>query len=429
MSEVKPFPDSLWAATATPAPEFSALTEQVEADVAIVGGGFTGLSSALHLREFGREVCVLEANAPGWGASGRNGGQVNPGSKVLPAELERRYGKAEADSICHTWNEATSLVFELIERHQIDCDAVHTGYIQGAVGRRGLKYVQDWHDQWGALGAPVEMLSKAEVCGQVGTEYYDAGILDLRGGNVQPLSYCRGLARAADKAGARIFSASPVVSIAADGGDWRVSTPGGSVKARHLILATNGYTDHVWPKLKANVVPVKSIIVATTPLGDNTAATMLREKRHVSETLRVQAYYRLDRDNRLVFGGRGDTFGEAERFDGEHLRMQARTMFPQLGSAPDWEFCWGGYVAMTADYTPKLLALAPNVFAGLGYNGRGVAMSTLMGKHLAACVCGERTAMPVTESAPMFMHRFYKLGVAARVAYGRLLDRVDDARG
>jgi glycine/D-amino acid oxidase-like deaminating enzyme len=425
MRTTKPFPDSLWAATATPAPEFAPLREQLDTDVVVIGGGFTGLSSALHLRELDRQVCVLEAHAPGWGASGRNGGQVNPGVKVLPSALRQRFGQAKADAAFHAWNEATSLVFDLIARYQIDCDAVHEGYIQGAVGRRGIRYIQDWHDEWGALGAPVTMLSKAEVSGEVGTEYYDAGVLDARGGNVQPLSYCRGLARAAAAAGARIYAASPGISINRDGEDWRVVTPEGGVRARHVILATNGYTDHLWPGLRANVVPVKSVIVATAPLGDNTAATMLKEKRHVSETLRVQAYYRLDRDNRLVFGGRGDTFGDAESFDGTHLRHRASAMFPQLGE-PDWEFCWGGYVAMTADYLPKLLTLAPNVYAGLGYNGRGVAMSTLMGKHLAGCIAGEQTALPTSQSAPMFMHRFHKLGVAARVAYSRMLDRIDE---
>lgn len=421
------FPDSLWLATARAAPQCEALSSNEEADVAIVGAGFTGLSSALHLAGAGRSVRVLDAHAPGWGASGRNGGQVNPGWKVLPSELAKRLGSQPARELCAMLNEATGLVFELIERHDIRCDPVHTGYIQGAVGRRGKKFVQAWHDEWAAFGAPVTMLSKADVCTQVGTEYYAGGVLDERGGNVQPLSYCRGLADAAIKAGADVHGASAVTSIERKGAHWHLTTARGSVQAKHVLLGTNGYTDNLWPRLKENVVPVKSVIVATAPLGDNTVASLLRDKRHVSETLRVQSYYRLDRDNRLVFGGRGDSFGAPEQFNGEHLKARVHSMFPQLADTA-WEYCWGGYVAMTDDHTPKLLELGPGAYAGMGYNGRGVAMATLMGKQLAACVLGEPTAMPITQSQRIPMHALHKLGIAMRVMSGRVLDRWD-ARG
>lgn len=420
----KPFPDSLWVATATPAPECKPLTGPGETDVAIVGGGFTGLSSALHLAERGVSATVLEAEDVGWGASGRNGGQVNPGWKVLPDDLRARLGEPAASDLLAMLDEATSLVFSLIERHAIDCDAVHTGYIQGAVGRRGEQYARDWAAQWGQLGAPVRMLDKAEVSGLVGTEFYDCGVLDERGGNVQPLSYVRGLARAAIAAGATVHNASPALSVEPDGAGWCVKTAGGEIRARHVVFGTNGYTDSLWPDLARNVVPVKSVIVATQPLGDNTAATLLQQRRHVSETLRIQAYYRLDRDNRLVFGGRGGTFEAPEHFDGEGLKRRAVEMFAQLGE-PDWQYCWGGFVAMTPDYTPKLLKLADGVWAGLGYNGRGVAMATLLGKQLAHCVSGEQTAMPMTESRPIPLHRLRNFGVAARVAWGRALDHLD----
>ena len=419
------FPDSLWLATATAAPEWPTLAGPQECDVAVVGGGFTGLSTALHLARAGHQVTVLEANAPGWGASGRNGGQVNPGWKVLPSELTDRLGPEPARALCSMLDEATKLVFGLIKHYDIDCDAVHTGYIQGAVGKRGIKFTQAWHDEWSKLGAPVQLLDKAQVSGEIGTEYYDAGVLDARGGNVQPLSYCRGLARAANSEGAQIFANSPVTQIERIGADWLLRTEAGSVKCQSVVLGTNGYTDGLWPALGRNVVPVKSVIIATVPLGDNTVATLLRQRRHVSETLRVQAYYRLDGENRLVFGGRGGTFDAAEHFDGAHLKRRVQAMFPQLGS-PDWQYCWGGYVAMTADHTPKLLHLDDKVYAGMGYNGRGVAMATLMGKQLAACVTGEETAMPITVSRPILGHALRKLGVAWRVATGRTLDQIDE---
>lgn len=421
----KPFPDSLWLASASAAPEFEALSGAHETDVAVIGGGFTGLSTALHLARAGHAVTVVEAQAPGWGASGRNGGQVNPGWKILPSELAERLGEAPAQALCTMLGEATDLVFELIERYSIDCDPVHSGYIQGAVGARGVKFAQSWYDEWARFGAPVELLDKAQVSGEIGTEYYDGGVLDARGGNVQPLSYCRGLAMAAAHEGAQIFADSAVERVRADGPDWLLETNSGTLKAKSVVIGTNGYTDGLWRGLKQNVVPVKSVIVATAPLGNNTVSTLLRERRHVSETLRVQAYYRLDRDDRLVFGGRGGTFDAPEAFDGEHLKRRARAMFPQIGDV-DWEYCWGGYVAMTPDHTPKLLQLDERVYAGMGYNGRGVAMATLMGKQLAACVTGVGTAMPITPSRPILGHSLRKLGISWRVVSGRMMDQWDE---
>ncbi len=418
------WPPSLWAETAAPAPACAPLAGEHQVEVAVVGGGFTGLSAALHLAEAGHAVRVLEAVQPGWGASGRNGGQINPGWKLLPAEVEIRYGSDQGRRINVMADGACDLVFDLIARHGIICDAVRPGFVQGARSRRGITFLENWVRQWSARGAPVELLSRRQTVELLGTETYLQGMLDRRGGNIQPLSYVRGLARAAMAAGALIHGDSAALCLRREGGRWKLETADGSLVADQVLLCTNGYTASLWPGLAAVVVPVPSFVAASEPLDSKRLAAILPGRHAVSEIRRVPVYYRLDAHGRFVIGGRGHFFNDAQCGDIAHVHAEACRLYPMLAEVK-WQFHWGGYVAMTVSRTPKLMALAPGLHAGMGYNGRGVAMATMMGKQLAMAVAGERPDMPVESMSRIPLHRLRQAALSFRLIAGTFLDRCE----
>jgi glycine/D-amino acid oxidase-like deaminating enzyme len=418
------WPASLWTDTAVAGPACAPLDGEHRVEVAVVGAGFTGLSAALHVADAGRSVAVLEAVQPGWGASGRNGGQVNPGLKLLPDEVEARYGAQQGSRINAMANAACDLVFDLIDAHTIDCDALRPGYVQGAESRRGIAFLENWVRQWAARGAPVELLSRHETVKLLGTEAYLRAMLDIRGGNIQPLSYARGLARAAIAAGAALHGDSPVLSLKPHAGGWKLTTPHGGLLAEQVLICTNGYTGRLWPGLGAAVVPVPSFVAATAPLEESLHTAILPGRHAVSEARRVQVYYRMDRDGRFVVGGRGHLFDDAQSGDDSHVHAEARRLFPALADVK-WEFHWGGYTAMTLSHAPKLMKLAPGLHASMGYNGRGVAMATMMGKQLAMIVAGEKSDMPVEPVQRIPLHWLRQVGISFRLVAGSFLDRIE----
>ena len=384
------------------------------------------ISAALHLAGAGEAVRVLDAGEPGWGCSGRNGGQVNPGgARILPDELIALYGPERGRRVIGLSHETCDLVFDLIERHAIDCDALRPGYVQGGYRDFGRRQQEAWARQWGEHGVEVQLLDHDRMAELIGSEHYDNGMLDPRGGSVQPLSYARGLARAAADAGAVIHGSTRATAVRRDGAAWRIETDRGSVRARHLLLCTNGYTDDLWPGLRETVVPVCTFVAATKPLGHNVLSSVLPGRHAVSESTRIIVYYRLDRDGRFVIGGHGNFFDLDERGDDSHVRSRAVQLFPQLADV-EWEYHWAGYPAMTLDHFPKLMRLGADAYAGLGYNGRGVAMATMMGKQLAMAVHGEDPALPIEPIQRIRFHRFAQLGVSYRLLSGTLLDRAQN---
>lgn len=267
-------PRSLWAATATPAAAHAPLRGEERADVCVIGGGFTGLSAALHAAEGGASVALLEAALVGSGASGRNGGQVIPGLKLDPRELEATFGTERGARLTELVGGAADLVFDLVRRHRIECDARQDGWLKACHSRAALRAAILTAQDWGRCGAPVEEVDRVRIAELTGTDAYLGGFVDHRGGVVQPLSYTRGLARAARQAGARVHERSPARTPRRDGDAWVVSTPSGSVRAARVIIGTNGYTDLVgahgpWPRLARTVIPVYSYIAATRPLSDD----------------------------------------------------------------------------------------------------------------------------------------------------------------
>ncbi|MCR9214908.1 MAG: FAD-binding oxidoreductase [Proteobacteria bacterium] len=420
------FEQSLWSNTAEPAPATENLKNNEQADVVIVGAGFTGLSAALHLAEAGKSVAVLEARDIGWGGSGRNGGQVNPAFKVLPSEMRALFGLERANRILEFADGAPERVFDLIERHDIKCAPRQVPYMRGAYGRRGLKQVEDWVREWGEFGSKVSMKSAQETQEIMGTDFFHGGMEDSRGGSLQPLSYVRGLARAALKAGAQIYTNSPATKVAKNGSSLQVTTANGAtVDAEYFLTGCNGYTDDLWPGLKRNIVPVASLQSATEPLPEALRQKILPRGHHVSETRRVMTYFRIDETGRFQIGGRGSPFNPLRQRDNtEHLRKEAIRIYPELKEVR-WEYDWGGLVAATKTHLPHLIRLESNAYAGLGYNGRGVAMGTAMGTQLAGVVLGEDVALPQTSGVPFLLHPFRNLGITWQMLTGSLLDRFD----
>lgn len=414
----------LWAATAAAAPDLPTLDGELIADAVVVGGGFTGLSTALHAAERGLSVVLLEADQIGSGASGRNGGQVIPGLKMDPSALRRDYGQDMGGRIVKLSGGAADLVFDLIKRHAMDCPASQGGWIQGAHSKVALKSVLSRADEWQREGAPADILDRKAIAEETGHDFYEGGWIDRRAGQVNPLAYARGLARAAVKAGARLFVRSRATSIGKEGDGWRVRTATGSVRAGRVALCTDAYSDGLWPGLRTAQVPVKSVQIATTPLGHNVRKRILPNGAVVSETRKLAFYYRLDADGRLLMGGRGPMGEHVGDATLDTLVRAMRRFWPFL-DAPQFEHAWSGTVGLTLDHMPHVCRLAPGVIAGLGYNGRGVAMTTAMGTVLAKALSGTPDAdleLPLSDLPRVPLFGIRQPFIALAIQYHRLRD-------
>ncbi len=422
----EPLRSSLWEATAMAGGEYPALSGDRTADVAVVGGGILGLSSALELTGRSRSVALIEAQVPGWGASGRNGGQVIPGLKHDPDEIERALGPRLGPRVVETVGGAAGHLFDLVRRLGIDCDAAQNGWIQAAHSSRALAAPLVRARQWAARGAPVEVLGAREITDLIGSDGYVGGWIDRRAGGIQPLSFVRGLAQAATAAGVQIHGHTPALAITRSGDGWRIRTPGGSLTTGTVILATNGYTDGLWPGLRQTVVPVFSMQIATEPLPEAALRRILPGRQVVSDTRNLLRYFRVDGTGRLLMGARGPFRDEvALSHAGSHIRAIGE-IFPELGPVRI-EHVWAGRVAMTADHLPHVHTLAPGVFAGLGFNGRGVALATRLGKALADLTEGrdsEEIGFPVTRMQPLRGHAFSGIAARLMVFYYGLKDKI-----
>ncbi|HDR9173049.1 TPA: FAD-binding oxidoreductase [Burkholderia vietnamiensis] len=410
----------LWEASAPSAPATTSLTRRQSVDAVIVGGGFTGLSAALHLREGGASVAVLEAEEIGFGGSGRNVGLVNAGMWVMPSALPDLLGPEYGQRLLQLLGSAPSLVYDLVEKHGMDCQAVRTGTLHCAVGRTGLKEIRErWH-QWKEAGAPVELLDAAATARAVGTTAYSGSLLDRRAGTIQPLAYARGLAHAALTVGAHIYTKSRVVAVKDQGTYWQVETREGLINAKWIIVATNAYTSNIWPELQSQLVRLPYFNMATKPLSEALRARILPNREGVWDTKQILSSFRFDRNGRLVFGSVGALRGAGSRIhETWGLRALAK-LFPDLGKV-DFEYEWYGQIGMTSNALPRFHHLGRCVVAFTGYNGRGIAPGTTLGRELAKLILGrisiEDLPLPVTKpEKPIFKplrEAAYELGSVA----------------
>jgi sarcosine oxidase len=394
-----------------------------KADIAIIGGGFTGLSAALHLAEQGCDVALLEAREPGWGASGRNGGQVNAGLKLDRRGLQRVYGEALGADAYDTGAGAPDFLFELIRRHGIDCDAAQFGTMRLAHTDRALAALGAAAEVLAAEGVATQRLDRGEAARMTGTTRYLGGLLDPRGGCVHPLRLCRGLATAALGKGARLFGHSPATALKRQDGSWQIQTPQGTLLAGQVLLATDAYTDGLWPGLQSSVLPVNSFQIATAPLPAEHLATIIPGRQSIYDSRRLILYFRVV-DNRLVMGGRA-SFSVAENRSTDYavMRRVVAGLYPQLAEIPI-DFAWAGRISITLDHLPHLWEAAPGLHVAMGYNGRGVAMATRLGaiaaNHLANP--GRPVPFPISASPRIPGQGLRQPALHAAMLYHRMMD-------
>ncbi|EHK66736.1 NAD(P)/FAD-dependent oxidoreductase [Achromobacter arsenitoxydans] len=416
---------SLWAATTPPRPASPALARPLNVDAAVVGGGVTGLSAALHLAQAGFSVALFESYEVAHRASGRNGGQVVPGVKPGPEALIRRFGSDAAARMMRFAYGNADYLFDLIERLRIDCAPTRNGWIQGAFSAASGDYVKRRASELNAHGGDVEYLDFDAMRAATGSSFWPAGLREKRAGSVHPLAFSRGLARAAVEAGAAIHDHSQVSAIAPDtGGGATLTVNGIAVKARHVVLATDAYTDRLWPAVAQSYVNVASAQIATDPLPVSLQQQLMPLRAGVSETRKITYYCRIDPEGRFVIGGRGHSSERLDPSTSDQLRRAAVARFPQLADV-SWRHGWACRVGMTMDDLPHMHRLAPGIWTAYGYCGRGVAMGTALGRVLTDAVRGvplDKLDYPVTPVGRMPFYPARQFGAALAINWYRLRD-------
>ena len=419
--------DSYYAASANKALEYPRLEGEVIADVCIIGAGYTGLSSALHLAERGFKVVVLEAERVGWGASGRNGGHVGVGQRKGQEELEKMLGVDAAKSLWGMGLEAVDLVEQLILKHGIQCDL-----------KRGIMHLaaKPGHDK--GLREEVELLNqrygydkmryadREEVSSLVGSQRFYGGQIDSGSLHLHPLNFALGLADAAREAGVQFFEHSRVTDYSG-GNPCVVNTAGGKVKAGNVVLACNGYLGKLEPRMAGRIMPINNFVLATEPLGDKLARELIANDYALQDTLFVINYWKLSGDNRLVFGG-GENY--SSRFPQDirgFVRKYMLEIYPQLVDTRI-DYGWGGTLAITMNRMPSIGRLEPNVYYSQGYSGHGVPTATFAGKILSEVIAGTEERFDILSRIPTPSFPGGTLlrwpGLVAGMLYYSLLDKL-----
>lgn len=391
--------NSYYAATANPAPERPPLRGTVDADVCIVGGGFTGTSSALHLAERGYRVVLVEAARVGWGASGRNGGEVFNGQRRSQKELEKWFGR---DTALQLWNlglEAVDLVTGRIRDHGIACD-LKNGIVVAAAKPAHADDLRDTMEHlrsdYGYTG--MRLLDREETAHMLGTDRYHGGVLDTGCWHLHPLNYVLGLAAAAEKAGAVIHEQSRAVSLV-HGDPAVVKTAEGEVRAEFVVLACDTYLGDLDRRVDATNMPINNFMIATEPFTEAAARRLIPDDVAVADTKFVINYWRFSADHRLIFGG-GETYSSKFPTDiPGFVRRYLLKIYPQLRDVRI-DYGWGGTIGITLRRLPHFGRIAPNVLFAQGYSGQGVALASLAGKLIAEAVAGTAERFDVMASLP-----------------------------
>ena len=419
----------LWEMTAPTAPPTSPLKGEVRADVAIIGCGYTGLSTALHCAEAGAKVVAFEAVEIGFGGAGRNVGLVNAGMWLAPDDVATRLGPDYGERLLELLGNGPSEVEALVTKHNIACEFVRNGTLHCATGPSGLAKIEDRCAQWGKRGAAVKLLSHEETARRIGVDIYAGALLDLRAGTIQPLAYARGLARAALAAGASVHNQSPVRSAERTGEVWRLKTDGGSVTADWIVVATDAYAaSGPWPQGQREQIRVPYFNFATRPLSTELRASILPGREGCWDTRMIMNSFRFDQAGRLLFGSIGALRLAGLEVHRAWAKRALKKIFPQIGEV-EFEAQWYGMMGMTGNALPRFHRLAPNVVTFCGYNGRGIGTGTVFGRLLADHVLGKLSEkdlpLPVTDpdapALPALREAYYEAGAQIAHAVGARL--------
>lgn len=386
-----------WYAATSEHTHYPELKSAIETDVCIIGGGYTGLSTALHLSKAGINTVVLEAHRVGWGASGRNGGQLGTGFNMMQDVIEAKFGKPTAIKLWQICEDAKKTILELCQQNQIDIE--YTPGIVYALHRK--RFVAQHHAYCNKLRdeyayEPLQTLGREQLQDRVGSNRYYGGSVDHGAGHVHPLKLAHGLANIAHSHGASIHELSQVEKI--DYKTGRINTGRATVTAKHIILACNGYLDGLDPKFSRRVFPINNFMVATEPLGDR-AHSLLPFNEAVADSRYVVNYYRLSHDGRLLFGG-GENYGyRFPRDISKTVRPAMLRIFPQLADARI-DYAWGGTLAITPKRVPAILRINERTLAAGGYSGHGVALSCMYGKAMAEAFLGDEQKLKLLKNLP-----------------------------
>ncbi len=415
--------NSYYWASVEPRTPNRALSGEQRADLVVVGGGLTGLSAALEAAGAGLDVVILEAEHIGFGASGRNGGLLCPGFAVSPED----FGVNE-DTQRGLWRMACDAIDLLHHRRKslgIDCDW-QSGYFMSAGKNSHMRELADYHEELEALGyGGTRMVDRDETQNYVGSPVYKGGLFDPHGGHLHPLKYTLGLAREAERLGVRIYEGSAVTGIESNQGKHRVVCAGGSVAARHCIVANNAYATGLLPRQEQHILPVATLIVATEPLEEELALELTPGRACVDESYNILNYYHLTDDNRMLFGGRSNYNGRIPNDIAASVRPRMEHVYPQLKGRPI-EHAWGGHVAITIERTPHVGRTEEGVLFAQGFSGQGLALTGQVGKVLTQAVLGEQAGFDLFAALP---HRAFPGGKALRVplqVLGMLYYRLQD---
>lgn len=424
-------PASLWLANSDSTEPNAPLAGQTTADVTVIGAGFTGLRAAHKLAESGSNTVVLDAADVGFGASGRNGGQVNP---ILPFNGPEQVRKLVGDKYFERLTEfslgSADNLFEYIRHHQIVCQARQNGWLRVDHCEKAKHASRSAAEAWNRHGADIEFVDGEALQKLSGSPEYQSGILAPRGGAIQPLALAHGIAQAAKKDGARIYGKTPATRLVQTTDGWTVETPAGSIKSKWVVIATNGYSDSLVQGLKSALIPFVSVQIATPRLSPKVINSILPGGQTLSDTRRVIIYTRREPDDRIVIGSHGNLKRDGSLTGFKWLKKEAVRIFPQLDGV-EWEYAWGGKLAITDDRLPHFYEPAKGLIAGMGYNGRGVAMSNLMGTVLADRVLGaapDSLPFPVSPIKKIPFREVQMLGKSTAVWWMQMLDRLESAK-